>query len=223
MTDLSIVIPAYNEQENIPRLYRALSDVLKGKKYEIIIVDDGSKDNTFKVCEEIHQKDKKLKVIKFRRNFGQTAAFDAGIKHSKSKVIITMDADLQNDPNDISLLLNKLNEGYDCISGWRFKRKDPFMKKFVSFFANIFRRLVSSEEQVHDSGCSLKAYKKECFDNLNLYGEMHRFIPSILFWKGFRVGEVKVSHHPRKYGKTKYGVMRIIKGFLDSKASLICK
>lgn len=216
MTDLSIVIPAYNEEKNIIPLYKEITGVLKklNRDYEIIFVDDGSKDRTFTLIESVTKKDKKVKVIKFRKNFGQTAALDAGFKNSKGKIIIAMDADLQNDPNDIPRLLNKIAEGYDVVSGWRYKRKDGFFKNSFSRIAHLLRALIT-KEKIHDSGCTLKAYKKECFKDLDLYGEMHRFIPSILSWKGFKIGEIKVNHRKRKYGKTKYGLMRLIKGLLD--------
>ncbi len=208
---VSVVIPAYNEEKNIKPLYEKIKKVLSGD-YEIIFVDDGSTDRTYQAIKSI--KDSKVKVIKFRKNFGQTAAMDAGFKHSKGDVVIAMDADLQNDPEDIPRLLKKMEEGYDVISGWRYNRKDSFLKTSISIFANWLRKIITGE-RIHDSGCSLKAYKKECLKDLNLYGEMHRFIPAILLWKGFKVGEVKVSHHPRKHGKTKYNLLRVLKGFLD--------
>ncbi len=213
MTDLSIVIPTYNEEKNIAPLYIELKGVLTNlkKTYEIIFVDDGSKDNTFNEIKNI--KSKEVKAIRFRKNFGQTAALDAGFKASKGKIIITIDSDLQNDPHDIPKLLNKIKD-YDVISGWRFRRKDGFFKNIFSKFANILRKILT-KEKIHDSGCTLKAYKKECFEDLNLYGEMHRFIPTILSWKGFKIGEVKVNHRERIHGKTKYGLKRLVKGFLD--------
>jgi len=211
---LSIVIPTYNEEKNISILYKSLKSVLSKYQYEIIFVDDGSTDRTFDVLSNINNKDKKVKVIKFRRNFGQTAAIDAGFKNSKGDIIITMDADLQNDSKDIPKLLFKMKEGYDVVSGWRYKRKDNFMKKFFSKISNSLRTLLTGEK-LHDSGCSLKAYKKKCVKDLDLYGETHRFIPALLTWKGYKIGEIKVNHRPRKYGKTKYGLKRLIRGFLD--------
>tara|TARA_Y100000310_G_C20699391_1_gene828314 strand:- start:5623 stop:6555 length:933 start_codon:yes stop_codon:yes gene_type:complete len=212
--EISIVIPVYEEQDNVVLLYQKNKEILDQlkKEYEIIFIDDGSKDLTGKRLSEI--KDKRLKIIKFRRNFGQTAAMDAGIKQAQGDIIITMDGDLQNDPRDIPRLLNKLNQGYDVVSGWRYPRKDPLTKHLSSRLADKVRRFIT-KEKIHDSGCSLKAYKKECFNNLNLHGEMHRFIPAILLWKGFKIGEIKVRHHPRHSGRTKYNVKRILKGFLD--------
>lgn len=214
--DVSVVIPTYNEEENVNILYSQISDILKkiNKSYEIIFVDDGSKDKTFQKLSDLNKKDKNVKIIKFRKNFGQTAAMDAGFKAAKGDIIIAMDADLQNDPKDIPLLLNKIKEGYDVVSGWRKDRKDSFSKKIVSRCADLLRKIIFND-RIHDSGCTLKAYKKECFKDLNLYGEMHRFIPAILKWRGFKIGEVVVKHHARKFGKTKYGAKRTIKGFLD--------
>jgi len=216
MNGLSVIIPAYNEEKNIVPLYRELTNVLKklGKDHEIILIDDGSRDNTFRIIESLNKKDKKIKVIKFRKNFGQTASLDAGFKKAKGNTIVVMDADLQNDPKDIPRLLEKLSKGYDVVSGWRYNRKDGIFKRIVSKFANLFRVLLT-KEKIHDAGCSLKAYKKECLKDLDLYGEMHRYITTTLSWKGFKIGEVKVNHRKRRYGKTKYGITRLIKGFLD--------
>jgi len=213
---ISVVIPVYNEEKNISLLHNKLDIVLRkiNKDYELIFVDDGSTDSSFKILESLQKKNKNTKVIKFRSNFGQTAALNVGFKYAKSPVLVTMDADLQNDPADIPKLLNKLKQGYDVVSGWRYKRKDPVSKILFSKLSNILRRLIV-KEVIHDSGCSLKAYKKECFDDLELYGEMHRFIPTLLRWKGFRIGEVKVTHLPRRFGKSKYNYKRIFSGFVD--------
>jgi glycosyltransferase involved in cell wall biosynthesis len=214
--EFSVVIPAFNEQENVKELYRKLSSVMKGlkKKYELIFVDDGSTDNTFKELESLSKKDNCLKIIKFRKNFGQTAAWRAGFDNSKGKIIITMDADLQNDPNDIPKLLEKIEEGYDAVSGWRHNRKDSFFKKFFSLFSRILRRRII-KNKIHDSGCSLKAYKKEALEDIEMQGEMHRYIIELLSLKGYNIAEVKVNHYPRKKGKTKYNIIRLPKGFLD--------
>ncbi|NQU98264.1 glycosyltransferase family 2 protein [Candidatus Woesearchaeota archaeon] len=214
--EISVVIPTYNEGENVFILHKKVSEVLRsiGKSYEIIFVDDGSRDRTLSILEKIREKDKLVKIIVFRRNFGQTAALDAGFKNAKGGIIIATDADLQNDPQDIPRLIAKLNEGFDCVSGWRFKRKDSILKKLFSLIAGVIRRSIA-KDTVHDSGCTLKAYRKECFDDITLFGEMHRFIPLILSIKGFRIGELKVRHHHRRFGKTKYGPLRVFRGFLD--------
>ena len=214
--DLSIVAPLYNEVENVDKLYAELHKVLAGigLSYEIIFVDDGSTDGTNDVLRRTQLKSKDLKVVVLRRNFGQSAAMLAGFKEASGKYIVTMDGDLQNDSLDIPKLLVKLNQGYDVVSGWRFKRKDSFFKKFFSRFASLLRRKFLGM-RIHDYGCSLKAYRPEALDRLELYGEMHRYIPPILQWKGFKVGEVKVNHRKRMSGKTKYGVGRLYKGFID--------
>jgi len=209
---LSIVVPLFNEEGNVKELHKKIKGACEkiGKTFEIIFVDDGSSDGTVKDCEGLSP----LKLIKFRKNFGQTAAFDAGFKNAEGEIIITLDGDLQNDPNDIPLLLDEMEKGFDVISGWRFKRQDSFGKKFFSRTANLLRKFFVADT-IHDSGCSLKAYKKECFDDVDLFGEMHRFIPAILELQGFKVGEVKVSHFPRLHGQTKYNWRRGVKGLVD--------
>jgi len=209
---LSIVAPLYNEEGNAKELHRRIVETCQktGKPFEVIFVDDGSTDGTAQECLGL----KPLKFIEFRKNFGQTAGFDAGIKQSQGEIIITMDGDLQNDPNDIKLLLEEMDKGFDVVAGWRFKRKDSFSKRFFSRGANLLRKILI-QDHIHDSGCSLKAYKKECFEDVDLFGEMHRFIPAILELQGFKVSEVKVNHLPRIHGKTKYNWKRAIKGFVD--------
>jgi glycosyltransferase involved in cell wall biosynthesis len=209
---LSVVVPLHNEEGNVRELHRRIKESFEaiGKPYEIIFVDDGSVDATVANCTGLSP----LRLIRFRKNFGQTAAFDAGIKASKGDVIITMDGDLQNDPADLPLLLAEIDNGYDVVSGWRYKRKDSIMKKFFSRTANILRGFLI-QDGIHDSGCSLKAFRRECFEGVDMFGEMHRFIPALLLLDGFRVTEVKVSHHPRIHGKTNYNWKRGIKGFVD--------
>lgn len=209
---ISVVVPVYNEEGNVKELHsRILTECQKlGKTFEIIFVDDGSKDKTVGICRNLSP----LKLIKFRKNYGQTAAFDSGFQASQGEVVITMDGDLQNDPADISKLLEKIEEGYDVVSGWRHKRKDSLSKKVFSRGANLLRKFFI-QDNIHDSGCSLKAYKRECFNDLDLFGEMHRFIPALLEMDGFKVAEVKVSHHPRVNGVTKYNWKRAFKGFVD--------
>ena len=209
---ISVVVPLYNEEGNVKELHRRILEacVALQKPFEIIFIDDGSTDGTIKDAEGLTP----LTLIRFRKNFGQTAAFDAGIKQAKGEIIITMDGDLQNDPKDIPLLLEEMEKGFDVVSGWRKKRKDTFSKKFFSRTANLLRKILINDT-IHDSGCSLKAYKRECFVDLDLFGEMHRFMPALLELKGYSIGEVVVSHHPRVHGKTKYNWKRAIKGFVD--------
>lgn len=215
--DISIVLPIYNEEENLRELHSKLTESLSKLKleYEIITVDDGSKDNSFQVLKELAQSDPRLKIIRFRSNFGQTAAMSAGFHHAKGDVIITMDSDLQNDPADIPKLLEKIDEGFDVVSGWRYDRKDKFFsRRLPSIIANkLIVKLTGVK--IHDFGCSLKAYKKEIIDSINLYGEMHRFLPALAKWAGANITEIKVQHHPRKHGKSKYGISRTTKVILD--------
>jgi len=214
--DLSIVIPAYNEEKNIQELYLKLIKFLKASKktYEIIFIDDGSIDGTFQELLRLNKKDNNVRVIKFRKNFGQSAAWDAGFRNAKGNLIITMDSDLQNDPEEIPKLIEKLDEGYDVVSGWRYNRKDSFSKKIFSSLSRFFRSRII-DDKIHDSGCSLKIYKKECMEELEMQGEMHRYITEILALRGYKIGELKVNHLPRKHGKTKYNFIRLPKGFLD--------
>jgi len=209
---ISVIVPLYNEEGNVEELHKKIVNVCNslGKIFEIVFIDDGSTDKTNEICRTLSP----LKLITFRKNFGQTAAFDAGIKNSSGEIIVTMDGDLQNDPADIKLLLEKIDEGYNVVSGWRKNRKDPLMKKFFSRAANVLRKFLI-DDGIHDSGCSLKTYSRECFEDLDLFGEMHRFIPALLKMQGFEVAEVPVSHHPRKYGETKYNWKRGVKGFVD--------
>lgn len=213
---ISIVIPVYNEEGSVTHLVKSLGSVMKnvGLDHEILFIDDGSTDNTFSTLKGLQQADPNIRIIKFRRNFGQSAALAAGFQHSEGDTVISMDGDLQNDPLDIPLLLNKMNENYDVVCGWRFDRKEQASKKLISKLANFLRQTLTGED-IHDSGCTLRAYKREAIADLDLYGEMHRYIPAMLTWKGYKIGEVKVHHHPRQYGKTKYNWRRILRGFLD--------
>lgn len=215
---ISVVVPAYNEEENIPLLYRSLLQELKLLKldYEIIFVDDGSTDATFNVLLKIARKDKKLRVIKLRRRFGQTAAMSAGFDYAKGDVVVTLDADLQNDPKDIGALLKKMGEGFDVVSGWRKNRKEPFLtRRLPSMVANWLIALITGVD-LHDTGCTLKAYRKEILDETRLYGEMHRFIPAIAHISGANITEIVVHHHPRRFGKAKYGINRTLRVILDA-------
>ncbi len=216
-THISIVIPAYNEEDNIPILYEKLKGVLErlGREYEIIFVDDGSVDRTWERLKEIAEKDQRVKLIRFRKNYGQTAAMYAGFQHATGEVIITLDADLQNDPEDIPMLLQKLEEGYDIVSGWRRDRKDPFLsRRLPSMIANWIISKVTGVE-LHDYGCTLKAYRADIIKRLELYGDMHRFLPALTKRLGAKITEIPVRHHPRLYGKSKYGIGRTIRVILD--------
>jgi len=214
---LSILIPIFNEEENIPSLYDRLLAALKkiGRPYEVIFIDDGSSDGSLEILLDISKKNSNVKIISFSRNFGQTAALSAGIDFSRGEILIPMDGDLQNDPEDILPLLEKIEEGYDAVSGWRKDRKDPFFtRRLPSIVANKMISLISGV-RLHDYGCTLKAYKRDILKNIRLYGEMHRFIPIYAQWIGARVAEIPVNHFPRKSGSSNYGLSRIFKVILD--------
>jgi glycosyltransferase involved in cell wall biosynthesis len=211
--DISIVVPVYNEELNVGELFQRLDRAVQGTA-EFIFVDDGSTDSTLQKLQAIAQHDTRLVVISFRRNFGQTAALSAGIDHARGRIIVPMDGDLQNDPEDIPRLLAKLDEGYDVVSGWRIQRRDPLHRRLPSVLAN---RLISaiSGVHLHDYGCSLKAYRREVLADVRLYGEMHRFVPIYARWQGARVTEMPVTHHARTRGKSNYGMERTLKVVLD--------
>jgi len=215
--DLSVVIPIYNEAKNVEKLYEKLEEVLSkfDKSYEVLLVDDGSTDGTTDKLTEIHKRNPKYKVIQFRRNYGQTAAISAGFDYAIGAVIVTIDADLQNDPKDIPKILKKMEDGYDVVSGWRKERKDPFLTRIIpSKVANWLVSILAGIH-LHDYGCTLKAYSKDVAKNVQLYGEMHRYIPALASWIGINVTEVPVSHHKRKFGKSKYGLSRTPRVILD--------
>jgi glycosyltransferase involved in cell wall biosynthesis len=214
---LSIIVPVLNEEKNLPELYEEISTSCKSLDltYEIIFIDDGSWDSSFPVLRGIQKKDSKVKVIRLRKNFGQTAALSAGFDYANGEVIITLDADLQNDPQDFALLIDKIREGYDIVSGWRKKRKDPlFTRRIPSAMANCLISRIT-HIKLHDFGCTLKAFRKEVIKNIDLYGELHRFIPAIASNLGVSIAEVEVHHRPRKHGKSKYSVLRFVKVTLD--------
>ncbi len=214
---ISIVIPLYNEEENIQELCRRLIDVLDSMResYEVLFVDDGSTDGSYARLLEIKKNNENIKIVKFRRNFGQTAAIHAGFDYAQGEIIATLDADLQNDPQDIPDMIKKLNDlDLDVVCGWRYQRQDKFHKKILSRFANGLRRKLTGES-IHDSGCTLRVYREESVRDLDLYGEMHRYIPALLTWRGFKVGEHKVVHHERYRGQTKYNWRRLTRGFFD--------
>lgn len=213
---LSVVIPIYNEENNISLLCQELAETLDemAQPYEIIFIDDGSDDASFERLISVRDKFPDMKIIKFKKNYGQSAALDAGFKNAVGDIIVSLDGDRQNDPKDIPRMIEELEKGYDVICGWRYQRKDPFLKRFISRGAYILRNIIL-KDRIHDSGCTLRAYRKVCFEQMQLYGEMHRFIPALLAWEGFKVTEVKVNHRPRLHGKTKYTMSRIFKGILD--------
>jgi glycosyltransferase involved in cell wall biosynthesis len=216
--ELSVVIPVYNEEESLPTLHKALQQALSGSSagWEVIYVNDGSQDNSIQVLEELAVEDPQhVRVVDFRRNFGQTAAIAAGIDYSDGEIIVLMDADMQNDPADIPMMIDKIHEGYDVVSGWRANRQDAFITRTLpSRIANWLISTVTSVH-LHDYGCTLKAYRREVITGFRLYGEMHRFIPAYASSIGAKMVEVKVKHHPRKFGRTKYGLNRTIKVVLD--------
>jgi glycosyltransferase involved in cell wall biosynthesis len=215
--ELSIVIPVYNEEENVEPLIQEINAAVRplGKPYEIVVVDDGSRDATFSMLARLHLRDPCLRVVRLKRNFGQTAAIAAGLAHSDGDVVVLMDGDAQNDPKDIPALLAELKKGNDLVCGWRSNRRDPFLnRRLPSMIAN---HLVSWTTQVklHDYGCTLKAMRRDVAKNLKLYGEMHRFIPAIAYERGARVAELKVNHRPRMRGDSKYGIARTLRVILD--------
>jgi glycosyltransferase involved in cell wall biosynthesis len=215
--DLSVVVPLYNEEESVEPLYRAISEVLDKMSMtsEIILVDDGSSDNTFQKAGALALADNRLRVIKFRRNYGQTPAMAAGIDKAKGRVIITMDGDLQNDPQDIPNFLDRIEAGYDIVVGWRFDRQDKLIsRKIPSRIANWLIGKVTGIP-IRDNGCSLKAFRAEVIKHVPLYSEMHRFIPAMASIAGPRIAEIKVRHHARKFGESKYGLSRVYKVLLD--------
>jgi glycosyltransferase involved in cell wall biosynthesis len=216
---ISVVIPVFNEEENLRELHEELFSILnqlKGElKSEVIYVDDGSSDSSFSVLRELYERDPRVKVIRFRKNYGQTAALAAGFDHATGDVVITMDADRQNDPADIPRLIDGINQGYDVVSGWRKDRKDPFLnRRLPSMIANGLISMITGVH-LHDYGCTLKAYRREIVTNIHLYGEMHRFIPAIASWLGVSISEVPVNHRPRMAGKSKYGISRTVRVILD--------
>ncbi|MGA1820961.1 MAG: glycosyltransferase family 2 protein [Thermoplasmatota archaeon] len=214
--DLSIVIPVYNEEGSVKALYSKLKEELDrlGRSYEIIFVDDGSTDSTLKKIQGLIRKDGRVSVITFYRNFGKANALRAGFENVKGDIVITMDGDLQDDPREIGRFLKKLDEGYDLVSGWKYQRLDPMGKKIPSKFFNWLIRKMTGVK-IHDNNCGFKAYRREVVRSLDVYGEFHRYLPVKAHWRGFRVGEIKVKHHKRTTGKSKYGIERLFKGFID--------
>ncbi|WKZ22380.1 MAG: glycosyltransferase family 2 protein [Candidatus Brocadiaceae baterium WH-1] len=212
--DISVVIPLYNEVDTIEPLIHSLISAMQGRSYEVIIVDDGSTDGSTEKLKECCARYANFRSIHFKKNTGQTAALDAGFQHAAGRYIVSMDADMQNDPADIPKLLEKLHT-YDMVCGWRQKRNDPWVKRVSSIVANFIRNKLSWED-IKDTGCSLKAYRKECLKQIKLFHGMHRFLPTLVKMEGFTVTEIAVSHHPRKFGKSKYGIRnRAFRAFID--------
>jgi glycosyltransferase involved in cell wall biosynthesis len=213
---LSIVIPLFNEEESLNPLANEIRKAIKplNLNYEVILVDDGSTDGSLKVIKDICKQDRRFRYISFRKNYGKSAALQVGFKHVTGDVVVTMDADLQDDPNEIGNLLKKLQEGNDLVSGWKKKRFDPIIKRYSSRFFNYITRIMSGIK-IHDFNCGLKAYRVEVTQSIKIYGELHRYVPVLADWSGFIVAELPVTHHARRYGKTKFGISRFFKGFID--------
>ena len=216
MKKLSVVIPLYNERESLEELYHGILETCEGNDYEfdILFVDDGSTDHSFDVLSEIREQDSRVKIIRFLANTGKSAALQAGFDSAEGDLIITMDADLQDDPKEIPQLISALDGGLDMVSGWKKHRKDPISKKLPSKLFNMVVKFFSGLK-LHDFNCGLKAYRREVIESFRIYGELHRYIPVLAKFHGFRVGEIVVEHHPRKHGRSKYGARRFISGFLD--------
>ena len=214
--DVSVVIPMYNEEESLRELFAKIVRVLTElqKRFEVIFIDDGSTDTSAEIVKELNAQDVRAKLIEFRKNYGKAAGLAAGFDMAQGEFVITMDADLQDDPAEIPNLLNKLDEGYDLVSGWKKVRHDPFIKTQTSKIYNLFTSMFSGI-RLHDFNCGLKAYRAEVVKTMNVYGELHRYLPVIAFRNGYRVTELPVTHHPRKYGRSKYGVARFTRGAFD--------
>ncbi len=214
--NLSIIVPAKNERETLQPLYEEICNTLDplGEDFEIVYIDDGSVDDSFEVLRALHEKDKRVRALRFRTNYGKSPALAAGFEAARGNIVLTIDADLQDDPKEIPHLLEKLGEGYDLVSGWKKNRNDPISRRL---FSKVFNKVVARASGIplHDFNCGLKCYRREVFDHVRLYGEMHRFVPVIAGWYGFKIAEIPVTHHPRRYGRSKFGSERILRGFLD--------
>ncbi len=212
--EITVVVPLLDEEGSLEELHRQISETLSDRHYEIIFIDDGSRDKSPEILQQLMEKDSMTGVITFRRNRGKSAALAAGFKRSRGDIIITIDADLQDDPKEIPNLISKIEEGYDLVSGWKMDRKDPITKTIPSKLFNWFTAKMSGIP-LHDFNCGLKAYRREVIENIQVYGQLHRFLPVLANMEGFSIGEVRVKHHPRKFGKTKFGATRFLYGFLD--------
>ena len=214
--DISVLIPLFDEEENLQPLFEKIRAVLdeRRRSWEILFVDDGSSDGSFSVLKNLRESDPRVRIIQLRRNFGKSAALDAGFKAVRGGRVIIMDADLQDDPEEIPALLKKIDEGYDLVTGWRADRHDRFIKKYTSRIYN-FTTATMTGIRLHDFNCGLKAFRREVVRDITLYGELHRYIPPIAHWKGYKVTEIRVRHHPRAFGKSKFGAYRFFAGFMD--------
>jgi glycosyltransferase involved in cell wall biosynthesis len=214
--DVSVVVPVFNERDSLAELHRRVAEVLAGQglSFELVFIDDGSSDGSDAVLRDLRRADPRVRVATFRRNFGKAAALAAGFERARGAVVVTMDADLQDDPAEIPRFLARLDEGFDIVSGWKQDRQDPWDKTLPSRLFNKVVRAVSGV-RLNDFNCGFKAYRAEALAHLRLYGELHRFIPVLLFWRGFSVGEIPVRHHARRHGRSKYGLSRLVKGFFD--------
>lgn len=214
--DISVVIPLYNEEDSLKELHQQLGAVLRrmNARYELLFIDDGSTDKSFQVLRDLKRNDRHVKIVRFRRNYGKSAALAVGFDKAQGNIVITMDADLQDDPAEIPALKKRIEDGYDLVSGWKKRRKDPLSKTIPSKFFNFVTSVLTGIE-IHDFNCGLKAYRREVVKSVNVYGELHRYVPVLAHWEGFRIGELVVQHRPRKFGKTKFGIGRFWHGFLD--------
>lgn len=214
--DISVIIPVYNEVESLRPLYQSATSVLRGlgHSYELLFIDDGSTDGSFDLLAELHAQDPLVQVIQFRRNFGKAAALSAGFAEARGDIVITMDADLQDDPQEIPRLLDKLAEGFDLVSGWKSPRRDPLTKTLPSWLFNWVTSMLSGI-RLHDFNCGFKAYRREVVKEIHFYGELYRYIPVLAHWRGFQVTEVPVHHHHRRFGRSKFGTARFSRGFFD--------
>jgi glycosyltransferase involved in cell wall biosynthesis len=215
-TDITVIIPLYNEEESLKELHQQLRSTLgrMNVRHELLFVDDGSTDRSFQVLRDLKRMDKHVKILRFRRNYGKSAALSVGFEKAQGNIVITMDADLQDDPSEIPALKRKLDEGFDLVSGWKKVRRDPITKTLPSRFFNFVTRVLTGIK-IHDFNCGLKAYRRDVIKTVKVYGELHRYIPVLAHWEGFRIGELPVQHRARRYGKTKFGFGRFWKGFLD--------